>query len=132
MFRYTVEYLRDVRGLHNMLYVYSPGGPLADKADYLSRYPGDAFIDVVGFDMYHRDASEDDLWMDGFAKTMKVVGDFATKHNKVAAVTETGMLYNNAGALRKSGNSRLNWWNEALAQISPQNMAYFMTWANFD
>lgn len=105
---------------------------MADEADYLSRYPGDAFIDVVGFDMYHRDASEDDLWMDGFAKTMKVVGDFATKHNKVAAVTETGMLYNNAGALRKSGNSRLNWWNEALAQISPQNMAYFMTWANFD
>lgn len=132
VFRYTVEYLRDVKGLHNMLYVYSPGGPLADEADYLSRYPGDAFIDVVGFDMYHRDASEDDLWMDGFAKTMKVVGDFATKHNKVAAVTETGMLYNNAGALRKSGNSRLNWWNEALAQISPQNMAYFMTWANFD
>ena len=106
---------------------------MADEADYLSRYPGDAFIDVVGFDMYHRDASEDDyLWMDGFAKTMKVVGDFATKHNKVAAVTETGMLYNNAGAMRKSGNSRLNWWNEALAQISPQNMAYFMTWANFD
>lgn len=63
MFRYTVEYLRDVKGLHNMLYVYSPGGPLADEADCLSRYPGDAFIDVVGFDMYHRDASEDDLWM---------------------------------------------------------------------
>lgn len=34
--------------------------------------------------------------------------------------------------MRKSGNSRLNWWSEALAQISPQNMAYFMTWANFD
>ncbi|MCE6997947.1 glycoside hydrolase family 26 protein [Saccharothrix sp. S26] len=26
LFRYTVEYLRDVKGVHNFLYAYSPGG----------------------------------------------------------------------------------------------------------
>lgn len=131
IFRYTVEYLRDVKGLHNMLYAYSPGGPLVDEADYLSRYPGDAFIDVSGFDMYHRDPAAEDAWMDGFAQTMQVVADFAEKHHKVPAVTEVGMLYGNS-ALVVKGNTRLDWWNEALKQVSPQDMAYFMTWSNFD
>ena len=131
IFRYTVEYLRDVKGLHNMLYAYSPGGPLVDEADYLSRYPGDAFIDVIGFDMYHRDPAKEDMWMEGFAQTMQVVADFAKKRDKVAAVTECGMLYGNS-ALVVKGNTRLDWWNEAMARIAPQDMAYFLTWSNFD
>lgn len=131
IFRYTVEYLRDVKGLHNMLYAYSPGGPLVDEADYLSRYPGDAFIDVIGFDMYHRDPAKEDMWMEGFAQTMHVVADFAKKRDKVAAVTECGMLYGNS-ALVVKGNTRLDWWNEAMARIAPQDMAYFLTWSNFD
>ena len=131
VFRYTVEYLRDVKGLHNLLYAYSPGGPLVDEADYLSRYPGDAFIDVAGFDMYHRNPAAEDAWMDGFAQTMGVVGDFAEKHHKVPAVTEVGMLYGNS-ALVVKGNTRPDWFNEALERISPQDMAYFMTWSNFD
>lgn len=131
VFRYTVEYLRDVKGLHNLLYAYSPGGPLVDEADYLSRYPGDAFIDVAGFDMYHRNPAAEDAWMEGFAQTMGVVGDFAEKHHKAPAVTEVGMLYGNS-ALVVKGNTRLNWFNEALERISSQDMAYFMTWSNFD
>ena len=63
LFRYTVEYMRDTKGLHNLLYAYSPGGPLVDEADYLSRYPGDAFVDVIGFDMYHRNPATEDAWM---------------------------------------------------------------------
>ncbi len=131
VFRYTVEYLRDVKGLHNLLYAYSPGGPLVDEADYLSRYPGDAFIDVVGFDMYHRDPAAEDAWMDGFAKTIDVVQDFAEKHHKVAAVTECGMLYGSSALVVKD-NTRLDWWNEAMERIAPKSMAYFLTWANFD
>ena len=131
LFRYTVEYMRDIKGLHNLLYAYSPGGPLVDEADYLSRYPGDAFVDVVGFDMYHRNPATEDAWMDGFAETMDVVADFAKNHHKVAAVTECGMLYGNS-ALVVKGNTRLDWFNEALVKAAPAKMAYFMTWSNFD
>ncbi len=133
LFRYTVEYMRDVKGLHNLLYAYSPGGPIIDSADYAARYPGDAFIDIVGFDMYHRDPQVQDNWFDGFVSTMKAVDRFASEHDKVAAVTETGVLVGDkGGGLAKSGNTRLNWLNEALAKVAPQNMAYLMTWANFD
>ena len=60
--------------------------------------------------------------MEGFAQTMQVVADFAKKRDKVAAVTECGMLYGNS-ALVVKGNTRLDWWNEAMARIAPQDMA---------
>ena len=131
LFRYTVEYMRDIKGLHNLLYAYSPGGPLVDEADYLSRYPGDAFVDIVGFDMYHRNPAAQDAWMDGFGQTINVVADFARNHHKAAAVTECGMLYGNSAMLVK-GNTRPDWFSEALAKAAPAKMAYFMTWSNFD
>ena len=132
LYRYTVEYLRDEKGLHNLLYAYSPGGPFADTADYGSRYPGDGYIDIVGFDMYHRDPAKSDDWMKGFDDTMKVVDDFAAAHHKLAAVTEAGILVGNkGGALAKTGNQRPDWFEEALQKISPHKMAYFMTWSNF-
>ena len=133
LFRYTVEYLRDTKGLHNLIYAYSPGGPIADTADYLSRYPGDAFIDITGLDMYHHDPRKDDTWMKGFDQTMTVVDAFAAEHNKLAAVTEAGILVGNTGgALARTGNQRLDWFNEAMQTIAPHKMAYFLTWANFD
>lgn len=133
LFRYTVTYMRDTKGLHNLLYAYSPNGPFKDVSEYASRYPGDAFVDITGFDLYHRDPARVDGWMDSFDATMKVVDHFADLHQKLAAVTETGVLVGNQGnGLAKSGNKRLNWINEALARIAPHEMAYFMTWSNFN
>lgn len=51
IFRYTVEYLRDVKDVHNILYAYSPGaGPGGDKERYLETYPGDEYVDIFGID----------------------------------------------------------------------------------
>ena len=132
LFRYTVSYLRENKDLHNLLVAYSPNGPFTNAQDYASRYPGDAYVDVIGFDSYHRDPEPGDNWMDGFRKDMQTVGQFAQTHHKLAAVTETGILVGSkGGALARNGNKRLDWFNEALRAISPQNMAYFMTWSNF-
>lgn len=133
LYRYTVEYMRDTKHLHNLLYVYSPGGPVKDAAEYALRYPGDAFIDICGFDMYHRDPAVGDTWFDGFKDTMTAVDSFTKEHNKVGAVTEVGILVGNTGGtLAKTGNKRPDWFNEALQAISPHDMAYFMTWSNFN
>lgn len=69
LYRYTEEYLRDEKGVHNFLYVYSPNGPIATEADYLTRYPGDAFIDVPGVDMYHEKPQAKDNWMENFGSS---------------------------------------------------------------
>ena len=45
LYRYTVEYMRDVRQAHNLLYVYTPGKD-AEGGAIDPRYPGDAFVDL--------------------------------------------------------------------------------------
>lgn len=139
LFKYTVEYLRDIKGVHNFLYVYSPNGPFEDEADYLSRYPGDEFIDVIAFDMYHDNPTEDDVWIDNLKETIGLVQGLANKRGKLSTVSETGMrvmsslggedYYNGVADV---GNTRLDWYNEVLDVVSESDMPYFMVWANFD
>src|SRR5258708_14233689 len=58
--RYTYNYLTSQKGLHNLLWVYSPtcnGSASAPAnpgatADPAAEYPGDAFTDIVGLDCY--------------------------------------------------------------------------------
>lgn len=59
LWRMTVDYLRDSCGLHNVLYAYSPDRSRIDmssestcEAGYLYAYPGDDYVDVLGFDDY--------------------------------------------------------------------------------
>ncbi|MDR2535790.1 MAG: hypothetical protein LBD29_07145 [Treponema sp.] len=130
VFRYTVEYLRDIKGVHNFLYVYSPNGPFSSAEQYESRYPGDAFIDVIAFDMYHDNAQEQDSWMDLFKSTIALVDQVAQKHGKISAVSETGMqIIDNRIPL--AGGRRPDWFTEALEQVSASNMGYYLVWADF-
>lgn len=131
LYSYTVEYLRDVKGVHNFLYVYSPGGPFEDEEDYLSRYPGDEFVDVLAFDMYHDNPAEDDNWMDVLDETIELVQGLAKKKGKLSAVSEIGMRVGSGGTAQV-GNKRKDWYNEVLDVVSGSGMPYFMVWANFD
>lgn len=139
LYRYTVEYLRDVKGVHNFLYIYSPNGPFADEADYLSRYPGDNYVDVVAFDMYHDNPTTNDNWINSFKETISLVDGIAKKHNKLSTISETGMRVMqslndglNHSGLATKGNVRKDWFEEIVNAVTDSNMAYFMTWANFD
>ncbi|MFW2490245.1 glycosyl hydrolase [Clostridium chromiireducens] len=133
MYRYTVEYLRDACSVHNFLYVYSPNGTFQDEADYLSRYPGDEFVDVLAFDMYDDAPTADvatDPWMKSLKNTIKLVQGIADKKGKLSAVSETGIRVVN-DALALSGNVDKNWFSEVSNIISGSNMPYYMVWANF-
>lgn len=139
VFKYTVEYMRDVRGVHNFLYVYSPGGPFDSIEDYESRYPGDDYVDVVAFDMYHDNPSPTDSWMQSFAETVALVDQMALKHGKISAVAETGMRVGTSmndgkdyGGIAPSGNARPLWFDEIHNILSPSNASYYMVWANWD
>ena len=47
VYKYTVEYLRDEKDVHNMLYLYGPGSEASSVEEYETRYPGDGYIDLV-------------------------------------------------------------------------------------
>lgn len=89
LWRFTVEYLRDAKGLHHVLYAYSPDR-FGGEADYLERYPGDEYIDILGLDDYW------DFYGPGrtpamFTAQMAIVARLALERNKVAALTESGL-----------------------------------------
>jgi mannan endo-1,4-beta-mannosidase len=131
LYKYTVEYLRDKDHVHNFIYVYGPSSDAESTADYAKRYPGDAYVDMVGFDMYHQNPSVGDNFIDQFKTELGIVQDFAKEHNKLFAVTETGVANPNNQALLKSGNARKDWYNEILGAVADTNASYFMLWANF-
>jgi mannan endo-1,4-beta-mannosidase len=127
LWRYTVEYLRDVKDVHNFLYVYSPNGPISSEEFYLERYPGDDYVDVMAFDYYNNDPDYNDSFIENLKDSIAVVEGLAEKHNKLTAVSETGMI-----PFKVTGNKVPDWFSQVLEACSPTNMAYYLTWANFD
>lgn len=133
VFKYAVEYLRDTKNVHNLLYVYGPGSEAASVEEYGERYPGDEFVDMVGFDTYDDKASADEnyTFMKNFESVVKITDQFAKEHNKLFAVTETGITNS---AMKKTGNERPEWFTEILDIITKPdyNCAYYMVWSNYD
>ena len=138
VYRYTVEYLRDEKNVHNLIYVYGPGSEAASVAEYETRYPGDEYVDMVGFDIYNSDPGEDNSsWYTNFKNALQIVNDFADAHGKLVAVTETGMSTSQADkgenqtALHKTGNLQKDWYNEVMEIVSESDASYYLLWANF-
>lgn len=145
LYAYTREYLES-KGVHNMLYVYSPNGPLETEAEYMSRYPGDAYVDILAFDYYNDfntyPAEADTSFFDHLDQTCQVVSSLAKQHNKLAAISETGVRVmkkdgsDNEGLLVKNNpvseaKSGVNWYQKVNDIAKKNDMPYYMVWANF-
>ncbi|MDQ0193722.1 glycosyl hydrolase [Paenibacillus wynnii] len=129
IYRYTVEYLRDQKGVHNFLYAYSPGGGFGDNEEkYLETYPGDEYVDIIGFDSYYN--GEGQGWFDSVVKETKLVSKIADRKNKVAALTEFGYQ-----KMQVSGNTTTDFYTRLATALKSdpdsKRMAYMLTWANF-
>jgi mannan endo-1,4-beta-mannosidase len=117
LWRFTVDYLRYTKKLHNLLIVYSVADFKAE-AEFSERYPGDDYADVVGFDSYCRKLKQFPL---GFEKRVAMTEAFAEQHHKLSAVAEIG--YN---LLPKA-----DWWTRTLLPIiSKHKLSYLMVWRN--
>ena len=122
LWRFTVSYLRDSAGVHNLLYAYSPD-VFASQADYLDRYPGDGYVDVLGFDDYQSVRSP--TLRDTLVRRLHDVVTLADARGKVAAVTETGVE-----ALPDS-----LWWTRTLlpaltADSITRRVSWVLVWRN--
>ncbi|MFE3036044.1 glycosyl hydrolase [Streptomyces canus] len=127
LFRYTVEYLRDTRGVHNLLYAYSPNSSFGgDPTGYLKTYPGDRFVDILGYDSYDEGVGPTP-WLDGVVKDLAMVVRLANERGKVPAFTEFG----EGGTEVRD----LHWFTQLSQAIQAEplarRMTYMLTWANF-
>ena len=104
LYQYLVEQLQE-RNVHNFLYVYSPNGPFNSEKDYMARYPGDKYVDILAIDSYDFYYDYPATYSDNFFKNMQksceIIHNVAIKHDKLAAISETGcgcLLYTSDAA----------------------------------
>jgi mannan endo-1,4-beta-mannosidase len=100
LWRFTVDYLRDTKGVHNLLYAFSPDRSRIDinsfKTEYFYAYPGDDYVDIIGLDNYWdvghpaNDASEE-LQQKQFIRSLTYTAQLADSLGKISALTETGL-----------------------------------------
>jgi mannan endo-1,4-beta-mannosidase len=122
LWRFTVSYLRDDQGVHNFIYAFSPDNKFKSGDEFLARYPGDEWVDLVGMDNYG-DMGRDRYAIDIAAMKLKIVSDYARKAGKLAAFTETGL----------ESIPNPTWWTETLLKVMKSDnlrLCYVLVWRN--
>jgi mannan endo-1,4-beta-mannosidase len=117
----TVRHLVRKKKVHNLLFAYSTDN-FRSEQHYLERYPGDEYIDLLGFDTYHRNAPQSDSAFIANTKRMvATIKKLGQEKNKLYAITETG--------LEKVAET--DWWTRVLsAVIQDTGLSYVLVWRN--
>jgi hypothetical protein len=118
LWKFTVTYLRDQKNIHHLLYAYNTDR-FSSREEYLAKYPGDEWVDVIGFDVYQRNTPKEKFIqeLDGM---FSILGSIAAEHNKIPALTEFG------------GNlSDKNWWTGTLLKaLEEHKISFVLGWRN--
>ncbi|WP_082086969.1 glycoside hydrolase family 26 protein [Teredinibacter purpureus] len=134
LWKFTVEYLRDTKGLNNLIFAFSPDRSRMDldklPASYLYGYPGDDYIDIIGLDNYwDLGHSYNPLPLTEtrahFIASAEAISDIAASKNKIAALSEGGQ--------EKLGQDKF--WTEMILESLLTNektkrISYFLVWRN--
>lgn len=123
LWKFTVSYLRDSLKVHNFIYAFSPDNRFDNEAQFLERYPGDGWVDMVGMDNYGDFGRDGKYDLEAGYKKLKIVSDYAIRSGKLAAFTETG--------LESIADS--SWWTKSLLQTlkrSNLKLSYVLVWRN--
>lgn len=123
LFRFTIDYLR-AKNLSHMIVCYAPGYSITAEG-YLSRYPGESYVDILGIDAYHQSTAQHSInganW--DYNKTkLLMLQTIGSQKNKPIAWTETGQQ-----------NLTSNTYFTELSQFINTNnlkISYLMFWAN--
>lgn len=130
LWRFTINYLRNEKKLHNLIYAFSPDRSRMEMSEesYLYGYPGDEYVDVIGLDNYwdvghriNRDTPEEQT--KNFLRSAELISQIAKKNNKIAAITETGNETLNVP----------NWFTKrVLTPLESENIniAWVLVWRN--
>ncbi len=91
-YQFTVTYLRDVKKVRNLLFAFSPDVTWTTEAEYLSRYPGDAYVDVLGLDDYGDFDNKGIKGVESANKRLQIISNLAKSRAKIAALTESSYI----------------------------------------
>jgi hypothetical protein len=122
LWQFTVSYLRDTKNIHQCLYAYNTDR-FNSKEDYLLKYPGNEWVDVLGFDIYQRKGGDE-----GNAEFIKdadnmltMIEEIAAEQKKIPALTEFGYA--------QIPDS--TWWTNVFYKaLDHHKISYALAWRN--
>ncbi len=125
LFRFTIDYLHE-NGVNNFLAAYSPDRNFNNIQEYLSWYPGDDYVDILGVDNYY-DLQHGEEGLKKAIQKFELVAKYAKQKEKIVAFTETGL-----DQIKDD-----KWYSESLGTLLNANkwtrsISYVMVWRNHD
>lgn len=116
----TYNYLQS-KGGDNLLYAYAPAGGCSAE-EYMQRYPGDEYVDLLGFDYYQLNGAKgNDEFKRVMDETLRYLTELGKSHRKPIAVTETGL----------ETIPVPNWWTDVLYPVLDKYpISYVLVWRN--
>jgi hypothetical protein len=119
LYRFTADYLKNEKQIHHLLFAYNTDR-FATREEYLERYPGDEYVDIVGFDIYQRNEGNQ-KFIEELNKTLTTLESIAAEKKKIPALTEFGY-----GMVPDSV-----WWTKTLWQgLKQHKISYALAWRN--
>lgn len=122
LWHFTVAYLRDSSNVHNLLYAYNTD-QFASREAYLEKYPGDEWVDIIGFDIYQRGngTAANETFVKNTDRMLTDLEAIASEKNKIPALTEFGY----------GGVPDSNWWTGTLLKaLQHHKISYALGWRN--
>jgi len=122
LWQFTVNYLKEEKNVHHLLYAYSTDR-FKSEDDYLDFYPGDEYVDILGYDDYHSIKTKEQR--PELIRQLKTIVNLAENRGKVAALSESG--YETIPVE--------DWWTSVLLEglisdTTARKIAYCMIWRN--
>ena len=116
LWQYTIDYLKDEKGVHNFIYAISPQMDSAKKVeDFYYRWPGDDYVDFLGMDSYQG------INNNVFVNNLRALSSAAMNKKIPSGVTETGV----------EGFSKADYWTtNILAPMTGRKVSMVITWRN--
>ena len=122
LWHFTISYLKDTKNVHQLLYAYNTDR-FSSKEEYLLKYPGTEWTDILGFDIYQRKggAEGNAAFIKDAGNMLTMLDEIAFEKNKIPALTEFGYA--------QIPDS--TWWTNVLNKVlANHRVSYALAWRN--
>jgi hypothetical protein len=119
----TYDHLVNKRKLNNLLWVYNTA-EFSSTEQFLERYPGNQFADIISFDAYQHEnqiSSVGNEYVKQVDARLSMLNALADSMQKIPAFAETGY----------EAIPQANWWtNDLLPLLKKHKVSYVLLWRN--
>ena len=121
LWKYTIDYLKIQKNVHSLIYAISPQiEALGTKDSFLYRWPGDNYVDFLGWDSYHG------INTLAFSSNLRNLATLSQEKLKPCGVTETGLE-----TIMANGVPYDNYWtNEISIPLTGKKVSMVVLWRN--